>query len=320
MIHDRLLGYLSEKGRGSWSELRDAWDWLAPDHDRATSTSVVVHELSSLGHIEVSWNPDGIEWCAAPPVITMIPRSGGRALLTGGRTRFLYEPATSLRGKGRQHAGALVDAVNDLNLWLDPFRQARGPTTLMVACESDRDAQELAYRLGIRFNYSVARQLAAILPPLPQYAKLWTHGELPRGFDFERFDVNRLRWLPADDSAPDGLYRAQTFSEHAHALHTPLGWLRVTRDHAVYEVLRWEERAVLRYNVGTLELSVPFFAPLPGLHARAAVLSSGMLPETRERRAVSGRTILSRVYQNVDKEVAEQIASSLSQKLGISDE
>ncbi len=320
MIHDELLGYLSEKGRGTWAELRAAWDWLEPDRDPENRASVVADELSALGHIEVSWNPDGIEWCAAPPVITMIPRSGGRALVTGGRTRFLYESATNELGETSRQSGALVDAVDDLNLWLDTFSHARAPTTLMIACESHRDAQELARRLGVRFNYSVARQLSSILPPLPQYARLWTPGELPRGFDFERFDVNRLRWRPADDAEAHGLYRTQTFAEYVHALHTPLGWLRVTRDHAVYEALRWEERSVLRYSAKTRELSVPYHAPLPWLHARAAVLSSGMLPAVSKRRTLAGSTILSRLYANVDREVAVQIASSLSQKLWITDE
>ena len=140
----------------------------------------------------------------------MIPRSGGRALVTGGRTRSLYDGSGQ---SGDGDAGDLVDAVNELDLWLDPFTHARAPTTLMVAVESHRDADALAERLGVRYTYSVAYQLASVLPPLSEYTKLWSKGELPRGFDAERFDTERLRWVDTDDPTPLGLYRARTFSE-----------------------------------------------------------------------------------------------------------
>ena len=72
---------------------------------------------------------------------------------------------------------------------------ARTPTTLMVAVESHHDADALAERIGVRYTYSVAYQLASVLPPLSEYTKLWSKGELPRGFDAERFDIERLRWV-----------------------------------------------------------------------------------------------------------------------------
>lgn len=317
MIHDTLLAYLSEKGRGTWSELREAWDWLAPADDPGLRASIVAQDLSALGHIEVSWRRDEMEWCAAPPVITMIPRSGGRALVTGGRTRSLYD-GSGQSGDG-DACGDLVDAVNELDLWLDPFTHARAPTTLMVAVESHHDADALAERIGVRYTYSVAYQLASVLPPLSEYTKLWSKGELPRGFDAERFDTERLRWVDTDDPTPLGLYRARTFSETVHALHGPAGWLHVAREHAVYEVLRWENQSVLAYNKHSLELAVPYFAPLPGLHARAAVLSSGMLPESKQRK-VGRREIYCRVYANVHAYVARHIASSLRQDLEVNHE
>jgi hypothetical protein len=209
-----------------------------------------------------------------------------------------------------------VSAVEELDLWLDAFRHERAPTTLMVAVRSHRDAEALAQRLSVRYNYSVAYQLAFVLPSLSQYAKLWTTGELPRGFEVERFDVQHLRWVATDDPRPDGLYRARTFSEYVHVLHGPFGWLHVSRDHAVYEVLRWAESSVLRYNSRTLELAVPYYAPLPGLHARAAVLSSGMLPEAKHLKE-GRRQIYCRVYANVHQAVAHRLASSLCQELKV---
>ena len=319
MIHDLLLAYLSEKGRGTWKELREAWDWLVPDQDPAGKAWIVAQDLSALGHLEVDWNPEGMVWCAAPPVITMIPRSGGRALVTGARTRALFDPGRSkVRGEDSA-AGDLVDAVDDLQLWLDEFSQARGPTTLMIACRSHLDAQKLAERVGLRYTFSVAQQLAGLLPGIDQYAKLWPAGELPRGFDFERYDTSLLRWIPVDNADSQGLYRARTYSEYVHALNGPLSWRHVSREHGVYEVLRWAKRDLLVYDARTHELAVPFHAPLPGLHARAAVLSSGRLPVARDRPiSKPGKGgIYSRIYSNVDDEVAQRIALALGQTLAI---
>jgi len=303
MRHDRLLTYLSEVGQGDWEELREAWRWITGDSDDpADKATVAAQDLSSLGHLEVAWGPQ-ITWCAAPPVLTMIPRSGGRALLTGGRTRALYDPLNEEEPSGR-----LVELVDELNLVIDEWSAVGGPTTIMVACESATDAERLADELGIEYTFSVADQLARLLPPLVSFERFWVQGALPRGFDAEWFDPERLRWLPTDDMNTCGLYRCRTWQQHAHALHAPVGWFRVPRELAIYEVLRWNDLAVIQYDVSSMELRVPAGARLPILHARTATLCSGRLPRfVRE----DGTGML--IYDNVTREIADLIMRSLGQ-------
>jgi hypothetical protein len=305
MRFDRLLTYLSELGQGDWDELREAWRWIAGDSDDpADKAWIAAQDLSSLGHVEVAWG-DEVTWCAAPPVLTMIPRSGGRALLTGGRTRALYDPLHEGGPTGR-----LVEAVDELNLVIDEWPAPKGPTTVMVACESALDAQNLASALGIEYTFSVADQLAGVLPRLESYERFWEVGELPRGFDAERFDPQHIRWQPTEDAQPLGLYRCRTWQRHVHALHGPVGWFRVPRELAVYEVLRWSEHTVIGYDSTSMELKVPVGARLPVLHNRTATLCSGRLARfVRE----DGKGLL--IYDNVSRVIADLIALSLGQRL-----
>jgi len=303
--HDTLLSYLSEKGSGTWADLKEAWSWLSgASDDPADSASLVARDLAALGHIEMSWSPGGGSWCAAPPLLTLLPRSGGRAFVTGARTRHLYH-----RGAPEQEAcGALCETIDALELYLDDVLQPGGPRTLVVACECEGDARRLAATLEIGYTYEVAAQVAGLLPPLPAYHKLWAAGEVPRGFDTEIFDTGMLRWIPVDEPSGDGLFRARRYGSHVHALHGPLGQFRAVREFAVYEVLRWEGRQVITFSEERNELTVPVNAALPPLHARAATLCSGRLPRLDRRNWTL-------TYANVSNGVAEQIATSLSQEL-----
>lgn len=319
MIHDLLLAYLSEKGRGTWGELRDTWDWLGPDRDPADKAWIAAQDLSALGHIEVSWADDGITWCAAPPVVTMLPRSGGRALVTGARTRELYEPARD--GVGGRPAvnsrGKLLEVAEQLELWVDELPGVSGPTTALVACETHHDAERLATELGITYTYSVASQLAALLPALSDYERLWESGKLPLGFDAERFDTRLLKWVPAISTADIGLYRARTWERVVHVLHGPVEdqWRRVSRQHAIFELLRWSDVTVMFYDDSTHELVVPWHVGLPVLQNRAAVLSSGCLARFKIWKKPDGGELVAAAYPNVDADVAEKIATSLKQEL-----
>ncbi len=305
MSYNKLLAYLSEKGSGTWPELKAAWEWIAgPSEDPGDQAWVVARDLASLGHIEITWGDDG-GWCAAPVVVTMVPRSGGRALVTGARTRFFYTPADD----GESGIGRLMDVAEERDLWVDQCEADGGPVTLFVACESDSDARDLAGALGVAYTYEVAEQLAALLPPLASYSRLWPEGELPRGLDAEQFDTEPLAWRTADTTQEYGLYRCRTYQGHVYALKTVNGWRRVNRELGVFEVLRWEEKSVLAYSGERFQLSMPVQTPLPTLHARSATLCSGRLPRFNYQEG--GRL----TYDNIPEDVASGVASALSQGL-----
>lgn len=310
-----MLEWMSEKGAGTWGDFRAAWEWLGNARtfeNPAEKAWIAARDLSALAHIEVAW--DGIDqWAAAPPVLTMLPHSGGRALLTGARTRALYRFPSA---EGEPGTGLLEEQAEELGLWIDPIPRRNAPSTVLVACNEPDDAEQLAVACGIAYSYSVCEQLAAMLPPLGAALRLGVPGPLPEGFPVDRFNDQTLQWDEIGDGAVDapGLYRAKTWAANVHVLRTPLGdTLRVERDYAIYEILRWEEQHVLTYFRGSRELWVPSGARLPLLHERAAVLCSGQLPKfaTRPEPGVT--------YVNVSPRVAQRIADSLAQRLEVSD-
>jgi hypothetical protein len=328
---DRLLTFLSEKGEGRWDDLKEAWRWIAgAAGDPGSEAWIAARDLEALGHIEVAWEHE-LAWCAAPPLLTMIPRSGGRVFLTGARTRHLE--------------AQLEEAADDLNLWVDDCDRRPGPRTIYVACKSSEQIRELADALRIDYTYQVAEQIAALLPALPAYESLDREGELPRGLEAERFDVASLDWQEAEARDTPGLYRVRTYSGQLYGVqHVTGAWTRVVKELGVYEVLRWSSKSVLRYSEAAEELTVPVEARLPTLHARAATLCSGRLPDftsetvgpatPRPRAAPPGRglggrhgqlkTLATRgtpvrqnllTYENVPANIAERIAASLDQTL-----
>jgi hypothetical protein len=311
MKHDLLLAWMSERGSGTWQELKDAWAWLnaGTDLEPADRAWIVARDLSALGHIEIAWTQQ--RWAAAPPVITMLPRSGGRALMTGGRTRALYEPPHP--DSDEAGTGMLADAAEELDLWVDDWPSRDGPTSAVINCTSHIDAERLASRLGIRFTYSVSQTLAHLLPPLEAYLRIAPAGELPRGFDAEVFDPEECRWSWADSTEVPGLYRCRTWGVNVYALRSPLNaWKRVQPEVGIYAVYSWHagDLKPMTYDRASGELSMKLHAVPPLLHSRAAVLCSGRLPM---RPDISGRRHI--VYLNVAPEVARRIASSLGQAL-----
>lgn len=313
-LHDLLLEWASEKGDGDWQQFRSAWDWLqskSEPHrpsDAANKAWITGASLAALGHLEMTWDGAG-SWAVAPSVITMLPDSGGRALLTGARSRLLYQPGNAEQGQ----RGAVADAAEELDIWIDDIPRRDGPTSVLIACSRPEDAERLASHCGIAYTYSVSEQLSAMLPPLAAYTGLWQPGRLPQGFPVERFDLESLRWLEQLTDEPDspGLYRAKTYSAHVHVLVTATGLqLRASRDHAVFEVLRWDEHTVLAYDERRREMWVPVACRLPLQHERAAVLCSGQLPRFRRADGADGI-----VYVNVQPPVARRIADSLNQEL-----
>jgi hypothetical protein len=308
MNHDLFLTHLSEKGHGTWEEFKNAWSWLSDGSDGSTEKAwIAAQRLSALGHIEIAWD-ETKEWAVAPPILTMIPRSGGRALLTGARTRHLCEVVRD--GGNLLASGVLDEAAERLNLWVDIWVQTTGPSTIMLCCETHRDADRLASELGIEYTFSASSRLSEILPQLSSFASLWKDGSLRLGLEVERFDVDSLFWDFVDDTSQPGLYRCRTYSGTEHAINGPTGWFRVPLEAGKYEVLRWEERSVLEYSESNGSLMVRLGARLPPLHDRAAVLCSGRLPFLLKKDSYSWL-----VYENVDLPIAERIAASLSQEL-----
>jgi hypothetical protein len=136
---------------------------------------------------------------------------------------------------------------------------------------------------------------------------------MPLGHSIEVFDVDRVRWIPCSETQEfqPGLYAVKLSWDVVHILQiSPERSFHATREHAVYERLRWEDHNVLDYSTKDHELWVPTQAPLPPLQARAATLASGMLPRYERRHDMHGV-----VYVNISDHLASRIAESLEQTL-----
>ncbi len=301
--HDLLLRFLSEKGSGTWRDLKQAFDWIWGTTDNpAEKAWIAARDLAALGHLEIAWDQDAV-WSVAPPLLTMLPRSGGRAFVTGARTGVLDR--------------RLEEVAAKRGLWIDRCGRQFGPQTLLLASSSHLDAEDFAAEAGIGYTYAVADQIAALLPDLPRYMEGFPPGhELPAGFDAEWFEPATQQWQEVTETAERGLYRTRTFDGQVFALLDATSqWRRPVKECGIYEVLRWEGLSVLRYSRSRGELQVAAGVPLPALHARAACLCSGRLPRIQYRRGQSPLLI----YDNIPAAVATRIAGSLNQDLGEDD-
>lgn len=319
--HDWILQWVSEKGSGTLAEFKDAWDWiqgLSDDEwhrDGANKAWIEVADLAALGHLEISWEGKK-EWAVAPPVLTMLPNSGCRALLAGARNLSLIDPGTIQAGTGDSLFNSVI-ADGSLDVFADCLPQYRGsgkgPSVIVVAADSDETIRELAEECGIGFSYSVCDELSSMFPSLTRYVELWSSRPMPLGHSIEVFDVDRVRWIPCSETQEfqPGLYAVKLSWDVVHILQiSPERSFHATREHAVYERLRWEDHNVLDYSTKDHELWVPTQAPLPPLQARAATLASGMLPRYERRHDMHGV-----VYVNISDHLASRIAESLEQTL-----
>jgi hypothetical protein len=295
---DLLLTWLSERGSGSWQQLREAYDWLfqAERREPWQTAGFCARILSTLGHIEIDWHAG--RWAAAPPVLTLLPSAGAHALLTGARTRRL---------------GALlaIEAQEDrpgvMPLPLVP--QDIAPSACIVAVEDERAATALADRLGVLYSHSVSEELSRILPGLDSYMLKREAHPPRRGYGIERFEPESLIWQDVERDDLPGLYRYDTPIRAEHRLRAADGGVYAPeRAVGIWSALSHWGKNRIKFDPKSVngELIVPLQAPLPTLHARTAALCTGFAPQKR------GSVL---VYPNVPREVAKRIARSLDQTL-----
>jgi hypothetical protein len=297
---DLLLEWTSECGAGTWADLRDVCTWLGSRGGDDRSAWSAAHRLACLGHLELDW--DSQHWSAAPPVLTMLPRGGGFAISAGARTRTLR--------------AVLQETVSGRDgLWLTTVQQPDAPEALFLQCADEGEVAQLAADLGIVFDPLAADRLSRLLPDLAPVVRSYPDGPPNRGFETKRFDATAEHpgWIPIAGIAAPGLYRVEVYWR-VETWWSPIAgrYGPVHRAEGVYLELRRCERSVLRWEPDARSgtLIVPWFAPLPVLHARAAFLCSGLAPS-------SGAGEVR--YVNVPQGVARQIAGSLGQAIRVSD-
>jgi hypothetical protein len=308
-IGDLLLRWASELGGGKVVHLRDGIRNAARSHGlevRDGAEGRWLRDVSALGHLDVDWR--GGMWSIAPPVLTRLPVSDGMALIAGRRT-VAEERAVS----AAEEEWAVVHRVrNDVAEGDIPV-----PDSLLVHYSAGDDLPANAAVMGLSFSPCAAMEMFAILPDIAAGAEAAPPASSNRD-TVERYDVLERAYAPADSWDEDGLYRWRS-SDWARLVQIRRGTTFLTTEHeyGVYlelarlnrNAMRWRPEPVAgRELIGSL--FVDWGAPLPPLHARAAVLCSGLQPLFNEL----AQTVR---YDNVPKTAAEQLARSLKQNLAI---
>jgi hypothetical protein len=294
--YELLLHWVSEQGAGTWPQFRDAHDWLfnsGQQEGRQVKATTTIHGLSVLGHLEIDW--DSGEWAVAPTTVTILPNAGAHAILCGSRTRALLD--------------SFATATSEGDLYSEAYAQEWGPNALFVAAKNEDAIESLARTLGVSYEVCVSERLAAVLLPLDSYLELCRSTPAARGYGVERFDPRLLMFRRADTESGPGLYRYDMWGRPE---------FRFVADDGVYYKLDWALgvhaelrrccKREIRYTPDSVNgtLTVPFRAQLPALHARTAVLCSGLMPKLDNWKWH---------YPNVPLDTATAIAQALGQEL-----
>jgi hypothetical protein len=292
--HDDLLWWCSELGSGTWTQFRTACRELGIAAGQASAA------LSALAHVEFDRRHG--KWAVAPTVLSTIPHSHGRLLLSGARPSGLME---HLR---------LVAEHEQLDVVVEtgPIRQtARGPATLLLE-GSAADGAAFADAAGLAFQPAAHLAIASLLPASDVESLAEPATPDPR-FPHCLIDPVHLteRWDLAAPEGAAGLWAWATFSRgSARFLRRDGQWWYVPESAwAPYLLDRPSDSEPLcRYEPAHRLLVVDGAAPLPALHARAAVLCSGTLP-LRQHLAEG---VSEDHYVNVDDATAGLILASLN--------
>lgn len=290
---DALLWWCSERGSGTWQQFKAACAHLRLPAVRAVQT------LGSLGHVEIAWAAG--RWATTPTTLTTIPQLPGRLLICGSRPSHLTEHLRQVADRGGYDV--LVDD--------EPIaQQAPGPATVMIDADP-ADAADFAAAAGVRFLPAAHRAIATALQP----ACLESVGE-PATPD-DRFphclvdpDTLEERWDLDTPEGAEGLWAWRTWQRRAARYLRRDGqwWYLPQSEHGPYLLgARPAGEEHCRYEPAHEILVVHARAPLPALHARAAVLCSGRLA----LRQYLAEDTAEDHYVNIDQDTARMILSSL---------
>lgn len=306
MIGDLLLTWLSESGSGTIADFRARAAWLTRTENLdlpERSGGRWLRDAASLGHCEVDWKRG--TWAVTPPVVTRLPFADGLAILAGARRP------------------RMIRAIDAAGIYAEQARRPGSerdippPSTIIIPYDRTCDLEDAAAAIGATYSGCAAAGIASMLPP-----SVPTMATAPPAYDsqFEQLDTFRPQnWTTAstrDRALPDGLYREQINGRWQYLLRRSGSWFAADLSAGVFAelarrgdaVTRWRPESDQRATTGTF--IVDWGAPLPPLHSRALVLCSGFSPRF-------GNSAETALYDNVPREIAALVASSLGQPMQI---
>lgn len=294
MSLERVLLWISARGRGSWTQFRGAVEELysgsdyesaakKDDSERYTnSPGIPVYQqirfaLERLGHVEF-FTEEGYAWRVVPPTLALLPgNKSGRwcpswtwrpsvareGVLCGARSPSLLHRLNSELEVNRLTASGMPDrivirgtskAVGSVVARLDLFVQADAPMAILSAAP---DVGDLAVRLP------------AHIPKTP-------------GWTVHQFSSYGLRWIESTGvkalNTYTGLFRFVMGHRHIHYLRWRGRSYQVPVEIGKYAVMPKKKSGILIYDRSRRTLSLPAACRPPLLVERALILCSGRLP------------------------------------------
>lgn len=255
-----ILEFLSARRTGSWEEFKRAVSAVAPPEFKPSWLS---RELSSLGHVEFSYEEESA-WAVAPSVLACLPESDvSTAILCGARDDRL---------KSR-----LMETAKQFDGMIELESPVQTPEVLVLHASSRASLRVIAEAAAIRLEENPAGTLAALLPSVANLASLGKAALIPEFGLVDFFDTELLAWRTWD--------RRQAHALMVHALPrdrylTIVGdeVFRTDRDTATHWAIAASRKPVHRYNADEQYFAVPQRCRMPALYERALVLCSGRSP------------------------------------------
>ena len=299
---DRLLEWCSLRRFGHRADFERACLTTVGPDERARS---VLGRLEQLGHVDVGWD-SGQAWWIARPALVVCSGAGGRAVLTGARTRATMNALVRWKLDGRipsldvlaQPRTAPAAGVRRLQERARTVRRRRGDR---CAC---RDRRLPALSVALR---DAGRHVAERSTRVP--SKRFRGGGAGR-----RDPAVRADRRPERDRASRVLSTADARHHGVLVRRRRRGRLpRPTvggdprRAPTAPTRARLPEQSVLEYDVRTQRMAVSSDAQLPLPWARVAMAASGRLPS--HVRGTSGRLL--EVFDGIEPVLYKEICDAL---------
>ncbi len=267
MNWELLLEWMTHVGSGRWSAFRDAAAELsgAEDDELQRLCRNLRVTLSDLGHADFFVEGTSRWHVRRPALLGLVSREG--AVLGGGRTRRLV--------------GSLTEAASEAGIATTLADLGGGVSQVQVAAPPAQLA-DLARALGIEYVPAATNAITSRLTPVrrllehaPARSEPMNWAVRSWSFDAKEWVDGRLRKTAREYSSRHGARRYMVDVGH--------GELReIEKREAIYAAALLRSWRILDYDAAERRLRVPRSAPLPDLHARAACLAGGNLPEPSE--------------------------------------
>ena len=311
---NRLLLWLSARGRGSWSTFRAKVEELCNEQADTTpeesddegegasgaDSDLPIYQqarfaMQRLGHAEFYSAGTVNGWQVVPPTVAFPSDGSTIGFLCGARSPALLES---------------LGLFADLSIAVS---QPEGmPQLVKLQGASEEVVDECTSQLGLRVQKSAPSMLLSVLPTVLDTTR-WCRSEMPEtpGWSVHRFSISRRHWVEASSSDAASSYQGLFRFELKHQRFYYLRWHNCTYSIPVqigkYAVIHRRLR-VLEYDAEARIFSAPLTFRPPLLIERALVLCSGQLGRLNQVKGLIE-------YTDVPQSVASVAAQLLHQEI-----